>query len=283
MTGNWPRAAFSAACTSRAAESMFRFRSNWSVMFVFPSPLPEVISVIPAMRPNWRSSGVATAVAITSGAAPGRLALTLIVGNSTCGTGATGRKKNAMPPTRPRANVSSDVATGLLMKGVEILMAAVSRGLRELHGFNPRNSRNLRLISLPPQCGKFAEEQIDTRRCVQGQNLANHEASDDRDTQRTTQFRTDAGSKRERHTAEHGRHGSHEDRPETKEAGLIDRLQRRFAVVPLGLKGEVDHHDRVLLDDSDQQNDSDQRNDAQINPADEKRENGACAGRRQRR
>ena len=45
--------------------------------------LAEVISVIPAMRPNCRSSGVATADAIVSGLAPGRLALTLIEGKST--------------------------------------------------------------------------------------------------------------------------------------------------------------------------------------------------------
>ena len=47
----------------------------------------------PAMRPNWRSSGVATADAIVSGLAPGRPAETEIVGNSTCGSGATGRKQ----------------------------------------------------------------------------------------------------------------------------------------------------------------------------------------------
>ena len=45
----------------------------------------------PAMRPNWRSSGVATAEAIVSGLAPGRLAGPEIVGNSTCGSGDTGR------------------------------------------------------------------------------------------------------------------------------------------------------------------------------------------------
>ncbi len=60
-------------------------------MFVEPRPLVEVISVIPAMRPNWRSSGVATAEAIVSGLAPGSPELTLIVGNSTCGRGETGR------------------------------------------------------------------------------------------------------------------------------------------------------------------------------------------------
>ncbi len=48
-----------------------------------PSELLDVISVTPAIRLNMRSSGVATEVAIVSGLAPGKLALTEIVGNST--------------------------------------------------------------------------------------------------------------------------------------------------------------------------------------------------------
>ena len=41
-------------------------------MPVDPRPLEEVICVTPAMRPNWRSSGVATEEAIVSGLAPGK-------------------------------------------------------------------------------------------------------------------------------------------------------------------------------------------------------------------
>ena len=41
---------------------------------VEPSWLMEVIWLMPAMRPNMRSRGVATAVAMVSGLAPGRLA-----------------------------------------------------------------------------------------------------------------------------------------------------------------------------------------------------------------
>ena len=75
-----------AAWTSRAAASTSRFKSNCNVILVEPSWLDEVICEIPAMRPNWRSSGVATAEAIVSGLAPGRPALTLIVGYSTSGS-----------------------------------------------------------------------------------------------------------------------------------------------------------------------------------------------------
>jgi hypothetical protein len=77
-----------------------------------PSVLVEVISVTPAIRPNWRSSGVATADAIVSGLAPGRVAATEMVGNSTCGSGETGRKKYANPPASAIAIVNSVVPTG---------------------------------------------------------------------------------------------------------------------------------------------------------------------------
>src|ERR1035441_407094 len=43
---------------------------------------------MPAMRPNCRSSGVATEEAIVSGLAPGRAAPTEINGKSICGSGA---------------------------------------------------------------------------------------------------------------------------------------------------------------------------------------------------
>src|SRR5204863_6601996 len=95
-----------AACTSRAAASMFRFRSNWRTTDVAPSVLVDVISVTPAIRPNWRSRGVATDDAMVSGLAPGSDAETWIVGNSTWGRGETGRKKYARPPARPTAIVN---------------------------------------------------------------------------------------------------------------------------------------------------------------------------------
>ena len=44
----------------------------------------------------------------------------------------------------------------------------------------------------------------------------------------------------------------------------MDRLQRALALVALRLEREVDHHDRVLLDDADQQDDADDGDDAQI-------------------
>ena len=79
-----------AACTSMAAPSMLRFRSNSSVICVAPSELMEVIDSMPAMLENWFSSGVATEAAMVSGLAPGRLAVTSSVGKSTFGRSLTG-------------------------------------------------------------------------------------------------------------------------------------------------------------------------------------------------
>ena len=59
---------------------MLRCRSNCKLMRVEPVPLLDVISLTPAMLPKRRSSGVATLLAMVSGLAPGKLALTEIAG-----------------------------------------------------------------------------------------------------------------------------------------------------------------------------------------------------------
>src|ERR1700739_1593313 len=83
FAGRDPAEELMAACTSRAAELISRLKSNWSVTEADPTELLDVISVTPAMRVNCFSRGVATDAAITDGLAPGRLALTVIVGKST--------------------------------------------------------------------------------------------------------------------------------------------------------------------------------------------------------
>src|SRR6185312_3172574 len=117
FVGRYVRAAAIAAWTSRAAPLMSRPRSNCSVTFVEPRALVDVISVTPAMRVNWRSSGVATVAAMISALAPGRLELTLIVGKSTCGSGDTGSTANATRPTSTTAADNRIVATGRRMNG----------------------------------------------------------------------------------------------------------------------------------------------------------------------
>src|SRR6202166_5464445 len=95
------------------------------VTLVVPRPLEEVISVTRAMRPNWRSRGVATEEAMISALAPGRLALTEMVGKSTCGRGETGSTLKAMAPAMAMPSVRSVVATGRWMKGSETFMGGL--------------------------------------------------------------------------------------------------------------------------------------------------------------
>src|ERR1700728_2208454 len=122
LAGRYVRAALMAASTSRAAPSMLRLRSNCSVMDVLPSELDDVISVTPAMWPNWRSSGVAIDDAMISGLAPGKLAPTEIVGKSICGRGETGTTRTATAPASAIAAVRSVVATGRRINGEESLI-----------------------------------------------------------------------------------------------------------------------------------------------------------------
>ncbi len=126
-----------AACTSRAAPSTSRFRSNCIVMDVEPIEELDVIWLIPAIRLNCRSSGVAIADAIVSGSAPGNDAPTLIVGYSTCGRLETGKqlvrhatrqkdryrqqKRRYGPPDKGRRKVNALHRTqriGLLVKAL---------------------------------------------------------------------------------------------------------------------------------------------------------------------
>src|SRR5215831_9453843 len=78
------------------------------------------------MRPNCRSSGVATADAMVCGSAPGSPAPTLMTGKSIFGREATGRKLNARILESRSAAANSDVPIGLRINGAEILI--VQRG-----------------------------------------------------------------------------------------------------------------------------------------------------------
>ncbi len=85
----------------------------------FPSTSDDVISLMPAIFANCRSSGVATADAIVSGSAPGSPAPTEITGYSTSGRLATGSSLYATAPARIIAIDSRNVATGRLINGAE--------------------------------------------------------------------------------------------------------------------------------------------------------------------
>src|SRR5580704_4504205 len=82
---------------------------------------------MPAILPNWRSSGVAIEEAMISGLAPGKLALTEIVGKSIWGSAETGSTRNATAPASAIAAVNRVVATGRWMNGEDKLIELIRR------------------------------------------------------------------------------------------------------------------------------------------------------------
>src|SRR6185312_9019279 len=205
LVGRSARAALMAACTSRAAPLMSRLRPNCSVMRVEPTVEEEVISVTSAIWPRCFSSGLATVVATSCGLAPGSVARTEMVGKSTCGSGDTGSLKNATAPAAARPRVSSVVATGRRMKGVDGCIAS-RPGLVRARG--PSSETN----------GEAIEPEIDHGRGEQCQHLADEQAADDGNAERMAQFRTGAGADHERQRAEDRSHRGHDDRAEAQQA-----------------------------------------------------------------
>jgi hypothetical protein len=90
---------------------------------VLPCWFWEDIELTPAIVENCFSSGSATEEAIVSGLAPGRLALTLMVGKSMLGRSLTGSERYPMMPKRRMANITSVVITGRRMNCSAMLMA----------------------------------------------------------------------------------------------------------------------------------------------------------------
>ena len=74
--GNRRCAIVSAVCTSSAAASILRLRSNWMMIAVVPCDEVDDIDEMPAMVESCRSIGPATDEAMVSALAPGRVAVT---------------------------------------------------------------------------------------------------------------------------------------------------------------------------------------------------------------
>src|SRR5205814_3475115 len=111
---------------------MLRSSENWIVIEVEPSWLDEVMLSMPAIVENCFSSGVATAAAIVSGLAPGRLAFTEIVGKSTVGKSLTGKRRYATAPTKRIPIMTSAVIIGRRMKSAVIAVLLVPLEFRVL-------------------------------------------------------------------------------------------------------------------------------------------------------
>src|SRR3569623_1011669 len=97
--GNLRCAVVSAVCTSSAAPSILRSRTNWMVIEVLPDDDDEVIDEMPAMVESWRSIGEATVAAMVSGEAPGCVAVLRMGGKSTACSAATASSRYPKTPS----------------------------------------------------------------------------------------------------------------------------------------------------------------------------------------
>src|SRR5580700_8851644 len=125
---------------------------------------------------------------------------------------------------------------------------------------------------------EFVESEIDDGSGVESQKLAHDEAADDADAERAAKLGTCASAKSQRERAEESGHGGHQDGAEAQHAGFEDGVFGAFAAFAFGLKGEVDHHDRVFLDDADEQNDADDGDDVEVLLEEHESEHCADAG-----
>src|SRR5580698_8227168 len=130
--------------------------------------------------------------------------------------------------------------------------------------------------------GQVIEENIDHRRGVEGEDLAEQQAAHHGNSQWLAEFRANAGTERERQTAEERGHGGHHDGTKTQQAGFVDRVLGAHAVLSLGFQSEVNHHDSVLFHDADEQDNSYERDDAEFLAADQQSQDCSHAGGGQR-
>ena len=93
---------------------------------------------------------------MTAGSAPGRLAETTIIGNSTDGRLATGSTRKPTRPASSNATASSVVATGRSMNGREKLTAKWPKALSaaEREGRSEVMGRTLPQIDVPQEVGR---------------------------------------------------------------------------------------------------------------------------------
>src|ERR1700748_2156105 len=123
------------------------------------------------------------------------------------------------------------------------------------------------------------EEEIDDRSGEECEYLRDDQTAYDGDAEWAAQLAAGACSQGQGKATKECGHGGHHDGTEAQKAGLVDCLLRRHALLALGFEGEVDHHDGVLLHDTDEQDDADEGDDVEIDVEDEQRKDCAYAGR----
>src|SRR5712675_731589 len=165
----------SAVCTSSAAASMLRLRSNWIVMTLVPCEELDDIEEMPAMVDNCRSMTPATEAAMVSALAPGSVAVTAMVGKSTRGSADTGSRRNPNTPNAMIDAVMSVVMTGRRMQSSESVIAYApalrGRGSTRVPS-NSSNCPSITTLSSPDSPSEITETPWEVRSTLTGWTLA---------------------------------------------------------------------------------------------------------------
>src|SRR5215469_4599215 len=98
------------------------------------------------------------------------------------------------------------------------------KGSRFGSGFFGIGNRN---APAAQSAGDPIERQVNNRRSVEREELAEDESADDGDSERTAELRACACTESERKASEHGRERGHDDGAEAKQRGLVDGVGRR--------------------------------------------------------
>src|SRR5690349_2930007 len=76
----------------------------------------------------------------------------------------------------------------------------------------------------PPPMLQAIHIQVNNRRCVKREKLADDEATDDSNAKRAPQLSPGTMPKRQRYSAQQGRHGGHQNGPEPQKTSLINGI-----------------------------------------------------------
>jgi hypothetical protein len=109
--------------------------------------------------------------------------------------------------------------------------------------------------------------------------MRHQQASDDGQAKRPARLGARAPSEGDRQRPHQRGERRHRDRPEAHHTRFMNGLERLLAMLPLCHYSEVDHHDAVLLHESDEHDDADKRIKAQLGPENQQRQERAEPGR----
>src|SRR5437773_6956408 len=123
------------------------------------------------------------------------------------------------------------------------------------------------------------EIQINHRRQIQGHDLRNAEPANDGQSQSAPRLRAGAPTQGDRQGSHQRRHRRHHDWPESDQARLKDRFLCGLTFFALCGQRNVDDHDGVFLDDSDQHDQTDESVNIQLAAKDQQRQQRAQASR----